>query len=89
MNISISGTDVLIDGTTPILISSIEITDPDDNESTLNMGLVNSRGMDNIIAGTPYELELLGFGAFGGYYAFVDPVGINGRTSGITVSFKD
>ena len=58
-------------------ISTIVITDPDGNESVLNMGLVNSMGMDNIIAGTSYELELLGFGAFGGYAAFIDPDAIS------------
>jgi len=61
-------------------ISTIVITDPDGNESTLNMGLVNSRGMDNIIAGTPYELELTGFGAFGGFGAFVDPDALTSLT---------
>jgi hypothetical protein len=72
MTISATSTGVLIAGPeNPI--SSILITDPDGNESTLNMGLVNSRGMDNIIAGTLYDLELLGFGAFGGISAFVDP----------------
>lgn len=72
MTISVTATGVAIAGPeNPI--SSIVITVPDGNESVLNMGLVNSRGMDNIIAGTPYELDLLGFGAFGGYYAFVDP----------------
>ena len=72
MTITATSTGVAIAGPeSPI--SSIVITDPNGNETTLNMGLVNSRGMDAIIAGTPYELELLGFGAFGGYAAFVDP----------------
>jgi hypothetical protein len=72
MPISATATGVVITGPeSPI--STIVITDPDGNESVLNMGLVNSRGMDNIIAGTSYELELSGFGAFGGYAAFVDP----------------
>ena len=60
MTISITDTGLAIAGPeSPI--STIVITDPDGNESVLNMGLVNSRGMDNIIAGTPYELELLGY----------------------------
>jgi hypothetical protein len=67
-----TGTKITGDDETPVEISTIEITDPDTDEtSTLDMSLVNSSGMDDITAGTDYTLALDGF--FNGFTAFVDP----------------
>lgn len=86
MTISITDTGLAIAGhENPI--SSIVITDPDGNIGTLDMSLVTQSGMSLIEADTGYTLNLLGF--FNGFTAFVGPGGIDGRTSGITVSFKD
>jgi hypothetical protein len=72
MTISATATGVLITGPeNPI--SSIDITDPDGNLKTLDMSLINNSGMSLIEADTGYTLDLLGFGAFGGSSAFVDP----------------
>jgi len=76
MTISATSTGVAITGPES-QISTIVITDPDGNESILNMGLVNSSGMSLIEADTGYTLNLLGFGAFGGYAAFVDPFALS------------
>jgi len=76
MTISATSTGVLITGAeNPI--SSIVITNPDGIIGTLDMSLVTQSGMSLIEADTGYALDLLGFGAFGGYAAFVDPDAIS------------
>jgi hypothetical protein len=70
MTISATTTGIQITGSTPISISSIVITD-DTTTTTLDMNLSTKSGMDAIVAGTSYTLQLSGF--FNGSLAFVDP----------------
>jgi hypothetical protein len=70
MTISVTDTGFIIAGPeNPI--SAIVINDLDGNIYTLNMSLVNSRGMDAIFAGTSYTGEIMGF--WNNTDAFIDP----------------